>query len=268
MLEVKGLTVAYESGDAVRDVSFTADQGEWIMLIGPNGAGKSTLLAAVAQCAAYRGSVLLESRDARRWKPRAFAQAVGVLAQTHAAGYAFTVEELVTMGRYAHTRGFFRSQDPDGQEAVRRALDMTGLWNLRGRNVQTLSGGELQRAFLAQAMAQEPRVLLLDEPANHLDLVYQKQLFELIGQWMAEGGRCVISVVHDLSLALRYGTRALLLDRGCVTADGPAAAVLASDALRRAYGMDVATWMADMAGRWRAVAAAGSQKGSQDTKAG
>ena len=182
MLEVKGLTVAYESGDAVRDVSFTANQGEWIMLIGPNGAGKSTLLAAVAQCAVYRGSVLLEGRDARRWKPRAFARAVGVLAQTHAAGYAFTVEELVTMGRYAHTRGFFRSQDPDGQEAVRRALDMTGLWNLRGRNVQTLSGGELQRAFLAQAMAQEPRVLLLDEPANHLDLVYQKQLFELIGQ--------------------------------------------------------------------------------------
>lgn len=88
MLEVKGLTVAYESGDAVRDVSFTANQGEWIMLIGPNGAGKSTLLAAVAQCAVYRGSVLLEGRDARRWKPRAFARAVGVLAQTHAAGYA------------------------------------------------------------------------------------------------------------------------------------------------------------------------------------
>lgn len=131
---------------------------------------------------------------------------------------------------------------------------MTGLWNLRGRNVQTLSGGELQRAFLAQAMAQEPRVLLLDEPANHLDLVYQKQLFELIGQWMAEGERCVISVVHELSLALRYGTRAVLLDHGCVTADGPAGDVLASDALRRAYGMDVAGWMADLAERWRKVA--------------
>lgn len=147
----------------------------------------------MAQCAAYRGSVLLEGCDARQWKPKAFARAVGVLAQTHAAGYAFTVEELVSMGRYAHTRGFFRSRDPQGQEAVRRALDAVGLWNLRGRNVQTLSGGELQRAFLAQAMAQEPRVLLLDEPANHLDLVYQKQLFELIGQWL--GGR---GAVRDL----------------------------------------------------------------------
>ena len=254
MLEVKGLTVAYEDSDAVRDVSFTVAQGEWLMLIGPNGAGKSTLLAAVAQCAAYRGSVLLEGCDARQWKPKAFARAVGVLAQTHAAGYAFTVEELVSMGRYAHTRGFFRSRDPQGQEAVRRALDAVGLWNLRGRNVQTLSGGELQRAFLAQAMAQEPRVLLLDEPANHLDLVYHKQLFELIGQWLADGERCVISVVHDLSLALRYGTRAVLLDHGRVMADGLAGDVLASDALCRAYGMDVAGWMADLAGRWRKVA--------------
>ena len=128
MLEVKGLTVAYEDSDAVQDVSFTVAQGEWLMLIGPNGAGKSTLLAAVAQCAAYRGSVLLEGCDARQWKPKAFARAVGVLAQTHAAGYAFTVEELVSMGRYAHTRGFFRARDPQGQDAVRRALDAVGLW--------------------------------------------------------------------------------------------------------------------------------------------
>lgn len=103
--------------------------------------------AALAQCASYRGDVLLDGRDARRWRPRAFARAVGVLAQTHMAGYAFTVEELVTMGRYAYTRGFLRAQDPHGKEAVRRALEAAGLSDLRARNVQTLSGGELQRAF-------------------------------------------------------------------------------------------------------------------------
>ena len=151
MLEVRELTVTYEGGDAVQNVSFAAAPGEWVMLIGPNGAGKSTLLAAMAQCAAYRGSVLLDGRDARQWKPRAFARSVGVLAQTHAAEYAFTVGELVSMGRYAHTRGFLRSQDPDGQEAVRRALDAAGLSEMSARNVRTLSGGELQRAFLAQA---------------------------------------------------------------------------------------------------------------------
>ena len=97
MLEVRELTVTYEGGDAVQNVSFAAAPGEWVMLIGPNGAGKSTLLAAMAQCAAYRGSVLLDGRDARQWKPRAFARSVGVLAQTHAAEYAFTVGELVSM---------------------------------------------------------------------------------------------------------------------------------------------------------------------------
>lgn len=268
MLEIRGLTVSYEGGDAVQNVSFTAAPGEWVMLIGPNGAGKSTLLAAVAQCAAYRGSVLLDGHDARQWKPRAFARSVGVLAQTHAAEYAFTVGELVSMGRYAHTRGFFRSQDPDGQEAVRRALDAAGLSEMRARNVRTLSGGELQRAFLAQALAQEPRVLLLDEPANHLDLVYQKQLFELIGRWMRDGDRCVISVVHDLSLALRYGTRVLLLDRGCLTADGPARDTLASDALRRAYGMDVADWMAQTAEQWGEVKNRAARSHDKDKKAG
>ena len=217
MLEAKRLTVAYEGGDAVRDVSFSAEAGEWLMLIGPNGAGKSTLLAALAQCAPYQGTVLLDARDARRWRPRAFARAVGVLAQTHAAGYAFTVEELVSMGRYAHTHGFFRSQDPNGREAVRRALDMAGLWELRLRNMRTLSGGELQRAYLAQALAQEPRVLLLD--------------------------------------------------RGCLTADGPARETLASDALRRAYGMDVADWMAQTAERWREVAGGKSHGSGQGSRA-
>lgn len=130
MLEVKGLTVAYEGSDAVQDVSFAVAQGEWLMLIGPNGAGKSTLLAAVAQCAAYRGSVQLEGCDCRQWKPKAFARAVGVLAQTHAAGYAFTVEELVSMGRYAHTRGFFAHGTAGTKKRYAAALDAVGLWNL------------------------------------------------------------------------------------------------------------------------------------------
>lgn len=113
MLEVKGLTVAYEGSDAVQDVSFTVAR-RWLMLIGPNGAGKSTLLAAVAQCAAYRGSVLLEGCDARQWKPKAFARAVGVLAQTHAAGYAFTVEELVSMGPICAYARLFSLTGPAG----------------------------------------------------------------------------------------------------------------------------------------------------------
>ena len=208
----------------------------------------------MAQCAAYRGSVLLDGRDARQWKPRAFARSVGVLAQTHAAEYAFTVGELVSMGPLCAYARLSPIAGPGRPRGGARALDAAGLSEMSARIVRTLSGGELQRAFSGAGAGPEPRVLLLDEPANHLDLVYQKQLFELIGRWMAEGNRCVISVVHDLSLALRYGTRVVLLDRGRVTADGPAADVLASEALRRAYGMDVAAWMAQTAEQWREVA--------------
>lgn len=255
MLETIGLSVAFGEGFAVRDVSLSVAAGEWVMLIGPNGAGKSTLLSAIAQCVPYHGNVRLDGCDARRWEPRAFARALGVLAQVHAVAYAFTVEELVSMGRYAHTRGFLRSQDDGGREAVRRALAATGLESMRGRNIQTLSGGELQRVFLAQVLAQEPRVLLLDEPANHLDLVFQKQFFELIGDWLRAGNRCVISVVHDLSLALRFGTRAVLMDRGAVAADGPAGDVLSCAATQQAYGMDVTQWMAETGRRWQTLAA-------------
>ena len=98
-------------------------------------------------------------------------------------------------------------------------------------------------------------MLLLDEPANHLDLVFQKQFFELIGDWLRSGNRCVISVVHDLSLALRFGTRAVLMDRGAVAADGPAGDVLSCAATQQAYGMDVTQWMAETGRRWQTLAA-------------
>ena len=127
---------------------------------------------------------------------------------------------------------------------------MTGMTALRRASVLTLSGGELQRAFLAQVFAQNPRLLILDEPANHLDLVYQKQIFSLIGQWLREPGRAVLSIVHDLSLALRYGTHATLLDGGRCVAQGTAREALAPEHLEKVYGMDVRGWMRELLGEW------------------
>ena len=127
---------------------------------------------------------------------------------------------------------------------------MTGMTALCSASVLTLSGGELQRAFLAQVFAQNPRLLILDEPANHLDLVYQKHIFSLIEQWLREPGRAVLSVVHDLSLALRYGTHAALLDGGRCVAQGKAREALAPEHLAQVYGMDVRGWMRELLGEW------------------
>ena len=114
----------------------------------------------------------------------------------------------------------------------------------------TLSGGELQRTFLAQVFAQNPQVLILDEPANHLDLIYQKHIFSLVKDWLKEPGRAVLSVVHDLSLARRYGTHALLLHGGKCIAQGRMREVLTPENLDKVYGMDVYKWMRELLGQW------------------
>lgn len=251
MLQAENVTVRYGERTVVDNLSFSLKEGQWLMLVGPNGAGKSTLIHAVSQGAAYRGTILLNGRDIHSFRPAQLAQKVGVLSQQHPVGYAYTVEEIVNLGRYAHRRGFLASRDDDGQEQVEQALRLTGMEPLRRASVLTLSGGELQRAFLAQAFAQNPQILLLDEPANHLDLVYQKHLFSLIDEWRRQPGRAVLSVVHDLSLAKKYGTHALLLHEGQRVAQGPTNDVLTPGNLRRVYGMDVHEWMRGLLAQWQ-----------------
>lgn len=259
MLEARSLTVRYGARTVVDGVSFSLEAGEWLMLVGPNGAGKSTVVRAVSQCAPYEGAVLVGGTDARRIKPARLAREMGVLSQTHAVGYSFTVEEIVRLGRYAHSRGMLSARGEDDEAQVERALALTGLTAMRRQSVLTLSGGELQRTFLAQVFAQNPKVLLLDEPTNHLDLKYQQQIFSLIGEWLKTPGRAVLSVVHDLSLARAYGTRALLMDGGRVVAQGAPQAVFAPEALERVYGMDVYGWMRGLLGQWRAEQASAAQ---------
>ena len=230
MLEVSRLSVQFGQKKIVDGLSFTVEEGQWLMIVGPNGAGKSTALNAVTQGVPYTGRVLL--------------------AQNHFVGYGFTVEEVVRLGRFAYAGGLFGRSQTEDREKVEQALTLAGLQDKRRQSVLTLSGGELQRTFLAQVLAQDPKLLLLDEPTNHLDLIYQKQIFALIGSWLREPGRAVVSVVHDLSLARSFGTDALLMDHGRQIAHGPAAQVLTPERLNAVYGMDVPAWMRSLYAQW------------------
>jgi len=250
MLQVNNLSVCYGTHKVVDDLSFRVEEGQWLMIVGPNGAGKSTVLNAITQGVAYSGSILLHGKDIRTMKAACRAREVGVLAQTHYVGYEFTVEEVVRLGRYAHSAGLFSAGSDADTAAVEDALALTGLQDLRAQSVLTLSGGELQRTFLAQVFAQDPQLLLLDEPTNHLDLVYQKQVFALIADWVKKPGRAVVSVVHDLSLAKAFGSDALLLHRGRAVAEGPVKEVLCPQYLDPVYGMDVCAWMQTMLAQW------------------
>ena len=250
MLKAENVTVRYGARTVVQDLSFELKEGEWLMLVGPNGAGKSTLIEAIAGGVSYAGKITLAGRNIRAFRASELARRIGVLAQKNAVSYAYSVEEVVSLGRYAHASGFLASRDDDGGERVERALELTGLTELRRASVLTLSGGELQRTFLAQVFAQNPKLLILDEPANHLDLIYQKHIFSLIEAWLKQPGRAVISVVHDLSLAKKYGTHAVLMDRGRCAAQGKTDEVMTRERLEAVYGMDVYGWMRDLLGQW------------------
>ena len=251
LLDVKDLTVRYGEKTIVNGVHFSLNEGEWLMIVGPNGAGKSTIINTISQAAPYSGEVRVLEKDVKRYRPQELAKLVGVLAQTHTMGYGFTVGSVVRLGRYAYSPGFFSSEHMEDESAVTRALALTGLTQIADQNVLTLSGGELQRTFLAQIFAQNPRVLLLDEPTNHLDLVYQKQVFELIREWLITPGRAVASVVHDLSLARAYGSHALLLDSGKTRAYGAIADVFSPEQLNASYDMDVSAWMRGLLSQWQ-----------------
>ena len=250
LLEVQNLTVTYDDLTIVDNVSFCVEAGESLMIVGPNGAGKSTLVNAIIQSTPYTGKVLFDGVDVRSLKPIERAHKIGMLMQNHFIGYAFTVEEVVSLGRYAHTRGLFASHTDEDEEHIARAIQRCGLEGMLRQSVLTLSGGELQRAFLAQSFAQNPQLLILDEPTNHLDLVYQKRIFELIDTWLETSGKAVLAVVHDLSLARAYASKVLLMNKGRIVAlDAPAVA-LSNDRLQEVYGMDVHEWMQELFTYW------------------
>ncbi len=251
MLEVKNMFVRYGNTLIVNDVSFSLKENQWLMLVGPNGAGKSTVVGAVSKLVPYDGEAFINGKDVKKTKNSEFARFAAVLSQYHYVSYAFTVREVVNLGRYSHADGFFAQKDDDRERKVDEALEMTGMSALADKSVLNLSGGELQRVFLAQIFAQDPKLLILDEPTNHLDLIYQKQIFELIAQWVKEPGRAVISVVHDLSLAKAFGTHALLMNKGKVEAYGKTEDVLRRELLCDVYRLDVYDWMEKMYSQWK-----------------
>jgi len=250
LLEIRELSVSYGTFAAVKNVSFTLEEGHWMMIVGPNGAGKSTVLRSLLRAVPYNGTVTYLGKDIRTYRARELARHIGALEQNHAAGYAFRVGEVVRLGRYPYGNGIFAGGNAEDEACVARALEQTGLRALEDHLMTQLSGGELQRMFLAQVFAQDPEVLLLDEPTNHLDPVFQKQIFDLVAQWVKRPGRAVISVVHDLSLAKAYGTDAVLMDRGEVKAQGEIASVLTRSHLEAAYEMDVYGWMKELLSQW------------------
>jgi iron complex transport system ATP-binding protein len=221
----------------VRELSLRADSGGWTALIGPNGAGKTSALRALAGLAAYDGEVLIDGKDARGLGRRAVAQLVAFVPQKPETPPALTVAEYVLLGRTPHIR-YLGGEGRNDREAATQALRRLELQHFAERSLGSLSGGELQRAVLARALAQEAPVLLLDEPTTALDLGRQQLVLELVDA-LRQDGLTVVTTMHDLTLAGQYAERLVLLDGGSVVAEGTGAEVLSAPNVAAHYGANV-----------------------------
>ena len=238
-LEARHLTCAYDRHTVLHDLSLTVQPGEILALLGPNGAGKTTLLRALARLLRPRmGSVLLAGQDVWRLRPRAVARRLALAPQSEGASWPMTVEQAVALGRAPH-RGWLLPYAAPDRQALERVLAQTGLQALRYRLITELSGGEQRRVVLARALAQEPQVLLLDEPTTHLDLRYQTEFLALIRRLARRHGMAVVVTLHDLNHAALCATRIALLAHGALVALGPPEAVLTPDCLAHVYGVAV-----------------------------
>jgi iron complex transport system ATP-binding protein len=238
-VEVRDLAVDLDRTPILHGVSCAAGSGGWLALIGPNGAGKTTLLRAVAGLLPHRGEVLLGGDGADTLSGRDRARLIAYVPQEPVLPPDMTVAEYVLLGRTPYV-SYLGGPGRSDREAAERAASRLGVSVFAGRRLASLSGGERKRVVLARALAQDPKVLLLDEPTSSLDIGHQQQVLDLVDELRRTGGLTVLSTLHDLTTAGQYADALVLLHQGRIEAAGPAASVLTEDLIARVYAAHVA----------------------------
>ena len=234
-LKVSGLNFSYGAGPLIKDLSFELRPGDFMCVLGPNGSGKSTLLKLLTGfIKAASGSVKLGGEEAGSIKPERLARLAAYVASETSTPYDFSARETVLLGRTARA-GFWRGYSSEDGAAAALALEETGITALADRSINTLSTGERQLVFIAQALAQEAKLLLLDEPTSHLDIGHEAQIMDLLKRLNRDKSLTIVMVLHDLNLASEYCSRIILLDRGGVFQDGTAEEILTYQNIESVY---------------------------------
>lgn len=237
MLVAKGLSKSYGDQKVLSQVDVRVNRGEFLVILGPNGSGKSTLLKLlVGEEPPGAGSVWLKGKELCHYSLKERAQTIAVLAQAGLKDVPFTVEEVVRLGRHPYLGKWpwLRSCD---EEIVQRVMEETDVLAFKHRLVAELSGGERQRVAIAKAMAQDPELLVLDEPTTYLDLQYQLAILDLIKEWQQQKQQTVIAVLHDVNLAAQYGDRLLLLKEGKVVQAGSPEEMIQPQLIESVFGV-------------------------------
>jgi len=248
MIRIENLQVNYDSKVALNKVTLDFKSGV-IGIVGPNGSGKTTLLKAINSLVEYKGNVLIDDKNTKLFSSKEISKRVALFAQSNSNYFTFTVYETILQGRFPFSSGLFgySKEDHSLTDEIISQLDLN---DFKDRNISSLSGGELQRVFLARALVQNPEVLLLDEPTNHLDLSYQVEILDYIVKWASEKNRLVLAVLHDLNLVQKYADYVALLNEGNLIKYGSKSEVLGSNELTNVYKFNVKEWNQDILMRW------------------
>lgn len=236
-LDVQGIEFAYASTTVLKDISFEAKPGEMIGILGPNGSGKTTILKCMNRALKPKaGTVFVEGKEVAELSRKQIANEMGVVPQNSGVNFPFTALEIVMMGR-GPSLSKFRREDESDIQIVKEAMRAADVIHLAGRHMTELSGGEKQRVIIARALAQKPKILLLDEPTLHLDVNHQIEILELVHGLAEKEELTVIMVSHDLNLAARYCDKLLLLQKGRILAAGPVSEVLTQENIGKVFGI-------------------------------
>lgn len=238
MFTVDSISIRYDKKPIIRDFSFDVKEGEIVSIIGPNGSGKSTLLKAICRQLPYcEGDVQFDGMNLKSMSAKQTACKMCMLSQKNQAPADMTVYDLVSYGRYPHKKWYEKLRGED-HEIIEWAIEKTYLTDYKERTVASLSGGEAQRAWLAMALAQRPKVLLLDEPTTYLDISHQHEVLELVRELNREMGMTVMMVLHDLNQASTYSDRVIVVQNGEKAMCGTPCQVMTADMIREVYRMN------------------------------
>lgn len=251
MLEIKEVRCGYDNKEIVKGVSFSVKRGNNLCIVGPNGCGKSTLLKSIANLLEYKGTIKLDSKEISKLTRKDLAKNVALMTQASNIYFPYTVYETVALGRYAHLKGVFSRINKEDDEIILKSITNVGLIDIKDKLISELSGGQLQRVYLARAFAQNPDVILLDEPTNHLDLKYQIEMLDYLNKWTKENNKIVVAVLHDLNLVQTFGEKVVMMNDGKIISSGTPKEVLSGEKLKEVYGVDVKRFMINALEKWK-----------------
>nr|WP_317358806.1 ABC transporter ATP-binding protein [uncultured Tyzzerella sp.] len=250
MIKINNVSAYYNKFKALNNISFNIEYGQNLSIIGPNGCGKTTLLKCISNNINFEGNIYINDENIKSLKRKQLAKKIGMLSQLMSISFNYSIFDTVMMGRYVHQNRFLINNDKKDIDIVLDALKIVDLLDIKDKYISNLSGGQLQRVFLARLIAQDPDIILLDEPTNHLDFKYQIELIKFLKQWGENNNKTIIGVIHDINLSMLLTDNILILQNGNMKCLDKSQNILKSNILNEIYNINIKDYMLETLKKW------------------